>query len=46
MDDKKKKFIIPQALLVSFTNEDIIRTSGEGPYWGDDGDDNGEAWED
>ena len=41
MNDKKK-FIIPEALLVSFSNEDIITSSGD--VWGDDGTDNGEGW--
>ena len=41
MNDKKK-FIIPEALLVSFSNEDIITSSGLD--WGDEGTDNGEGW--
>lgn len=46
MDDKKKRFVIPEAELVSFTNNDIITLSGDvqGAYWGED--DNGEDWED
>ena len=42
MDDKKKRFVIPEAELVNFTNNDIITLSGDvqGAYWGDD--DNGE----
>ena len=40
MNDKKK-FIIPEAMLVSFSNEDIITSSGN-PW--DDGPDNGEGW--
>ena len=31
MDDKKKKkYVIPEAEVVSFANEDIITLSGEG----------------
>ena len=37
----KKKFMIPEALVVTFAREDIIVTSAD---WGDDGNDNGEAW--
>ena len=40
MNDKKK-FIIPEALLVSFSNEDIITSSGD--WWEGNGD-NGEDW--
>lgn len=39
MNDKKK-FIIPEALFVSFSNEDIITSSNP---W-EDGNDNGEPW--
>ena len=46
MDDKKKRFVIPEAELIGFTNNDIITLSNadQGAYWGDD--DNGEDWED
>lgn len=40
MNDKKI-FIIPEAMFVSFSNEDIITSSGN-PW--DDGPDNGEEW--
>lgn len=30
MDDKKKRFVIPEAELVSFSNEDIITFSNGG----------------
>ena len=30
MDDKKKRFVIPNAEIVSFTNADIITVSGGG----------------
>ena len=38
MDDKKKKkYVIPEADLVEFADEDIITLSGFGAlYWGDD----------
>ena len=41
---EKKKFIIPEAELVDFTNHDIITLSSadQGAYWGDD--DNCEDW--
>ena len=29
MDDKKKKYVVPQAVVVDFTNEDIITASLE-----------------
>ena len=41
MNDKKK-FIIPEAMLVNFSCEEIITTSGD--VWGDEGTDNGEGW--
>jgi len=30
MDDKKKRFVIPNAEIVNFTNADIITVSGGG----------------
>ena len=49
MDDKKKKFIMPEADLVSFSNDDIITLSGGATQeamgdgvFGDD--DNTEGW--
>lgn len=36
MDDKKKKFIIPEAETVSFANEDIITASKTESYAPDD----------
>lgn len=43
MNDKKKKkeFVIPEAEIVDFTNEDIITSSNE---WGDAGGNNAEFW--
>ena len=32
MEDKKKKFIIPEAEIIDFTNNDII-TSSDGSDW-------------
>ena len=45
MDDKKKrKFLIPDADIVSFSGEDIITAStAEDEWWFDDSD-NGEWW--
>lgn len=42
--DEEKKFIVPEAEIVDFTNEDIITLSGaiQGGFWGDD--DNAEDW--
>ena len=39
--EKKKIFIIPEALIIEFTADDIILTSGDvGDWWGGkDGDD-------
>ena len=50
MDDKKKKYVIPNAEVVNFATEDIITASlasGEqtamtGGVWGND--DNTEVW--
>lgn len=46
MDDKKKnkKYVVPEADLVEFADEDIITASagGAGGTWG--GDDNTEVW--
>ena len=37
MDDKKKKYVVPDAELVGFANEDIIVTSlGDGDLLGGD----------
>ena len=41
MDDKKKKFIIPEAEVIEFTNDDIITRSGNAD-WEEDG--NWEDW--
>ena len=45
MDDKKKrKFLIPEALIVSFSGEDIITSSNpEDEWWYGEGD-NAEDW--
>ena len=40
MNDKKR-FIIPEALIVNFSNDDIITESGD---WWLGGGDNGEQW--
>ena len=50
MDDKKKKYVVPEAEVVDFVTEDIITeslASGEqaemtGGVWGND--DNTETW--
>lgn len=48
MNDKKKKYIIPEAEVVDFSKEDIITLSSatqnamEDGLWGDD--DNTEGW--
>ena len=44
MDDKKKKFVIPDAEVVDFAMEDIITYSSgtQRALWVDD--DNGEEW--
>ena len=44
MNDKKKKkeYVIPEANVVEFANEDVILTSN--PFKGDGGTDNGEWW--
>lgn len=49
MDDKKKRFVIPNAEVVRFANEDIITLSGAtqeavdaNGIWGND--DNTEVW--
>ena len=39
MDDKKKKYVVPEAEIVDFALEDIITgslTRGEALDWGDD----------
>lgn len=44
MDDKnKKKLMIPEAIIIDFTNEEIITTSVN-EAMGDDGTDNQEEW--
>ena len=40
MNDKRK-FIIPEAMVINFTNDDIVTTSGD---WWQGGGDNGEEW--
>ena len=48
MNDKKKKFVIPEANVVDFANDDIITLSGATQtamtdgLWGND--DNTEGW--
>ena len=42
MDDKKKKFAIPEAEIVNFAEEDIITKSAGLGNW--DEDDNTEVW--
>ncbi len=42
MDDKKKTFVIPEAQIVPFTNEDIITESAGTEGWGSDN--NVEVW--
>ena len=43
MDDNKKKYAMPEAEIVYFTNQDIITTSINDAL-GDDGTDNQESW--
>ena len=44
MDDKKKKYVIPEAEIVDFAENDIITLSNgvQAALWEDD--DNGETW--
>ena len=42
MDDKKKTFIVPEAAIVNFSDEDIITASNNANWIGDD---NMEDWE-
>ena len=42
MDDKKKTFVIPEAEIMPFSNEDIITGSAGLDGW--DLDDNTEVW--
>ena len=42
MDDKKKTFVIPEAEIMPFSNEDIITESAGLLGWDDD--DNTEVW--
>ena len=47
MDDKKKKkYVIPEAEVINFNNEDIITLSAgtNNAEWGGAGDDNYENW--
>ena len=45
MNDKKKKYIVPEAEITEFVSEDIITLSGVGLlWWGQD--DNKEGFED
>ena len=47
MDEKKKKFAIPEAEVVSYANEDAIATSltdGGAATGGWSGNNNGEDW--
>ena len=37
MDDKKKKYLIPEAEIVDFADEDIITLSGVDEAAGEDG---------
>ena len=43
MDDKKKKYLIPEAEIVDFADEDII-TQSVNDVLGDEGTDNEESW--
>ena len=44
MNDKKKKYLKPEADITEFASEDIITLSGVGKlYWG--GEENYEDWE-
>ena len=40
--NKKKKYVIPEAEIVDFANEDIMTTSGNAEWWSND--DNREVW--
>ena len=41
---KKKKYLMPEAEIVDFANEDILTTSGRAQWWEDDSEDNVENW--
>lgn len=41
--DEKKKYVIPDAEISIFTNEDIVTSSGE-DLFDDDGTNNQETW--
>ena len=41
MDDKKNKYVKPEAEIVEFNSDDIILTSAD---WGDGGNNNKEYW--
>ena len=34
MDDKKKKYVLPEAEIVDFSGEDMVTTSGLANWWG------------
>lgn len=44
MDDKKKKFVVPEVEVINFENDDIITLSNgtDGDWWLSDSD--GENW--
>jgi len=45
MDDKKKKkYLIPEALIISFSGEDIVTTSDVNDEWWAGEGDNTEWW--
>lgn len=44
MDEKKKKFIAPEANMLDFANDDILTTSGDGGEWWMGGGDNAEPF--
>ena len=41
---KKKKYLMPEAEIVDFANEDILTTSGRAQWWEDPSEDNVEDW--
>ena len=44
MDDKKKKFIVPEAEILDFASDDILTTSGDAGEWWMGGGDNVEPF--
>ena len=42
--DEEKKFIVPEAEIVDYTNDDIITLSGAGDGTNDWAQDNAETW--